>query len=59
MPLSVLHTLTIVTLCCLPAAGLLAALWLLDVNRDPDNALVQEQEDEPRCDPDARLSDAA
>ena len=53
------HAVLITVLCCLPAAGFLLALWLTDVNREPDNGIAQEQEDEPRQSPDDLLAVAA
>ncbi len=51
-----MHALAVVALCCLPAAGLLLALWLTDVNREPSNEIRQEQPAEPRSDPDDTLA---
>jgi hypothetical protein len=51
-----MHVLLVIVLCCLPGAGFLAALWLADLSREPDNGLTHVQEDEPRRDPDAELA---
>ena len=56
MPAALLHVLLYIGLCLAPALVLLP-VWHLD--REPDNALVQHQEDEPRQDPDAELAVAA
>jgi hypothetical protein len=48
-----MHAAVIVILCCLPGAGMLAALWLCDLDREPGNAIRQEQDGETRRDPDA------